>query len=85
MNLAMPPRLEPENIVPPEWVALALVASGLTQADLARALPMTTTTVNRWVRGRQHVSQARWRAILSACGLPPDWRPEGRPKLRASH
>jgi DNA-binding transcriptional regulator YdaS (Cro superfamily) len=77
MHPTVPPPIDPEDIIPAVWVELALVASGLTQAELARRLGMSTTTMNRWVRGRAPISKGRWVSVKAVLRLPADWQPKG--------
>ncbi len=37
---------------------------GLTQEDLAHAIGVTTSTLNRWENGRQRPSALAWRAVV---------------------
>ena len=63
--------------VEPSVVRAARLSVGLTQQELAERLGVHSQTVSDRERGVQAVSKETWLAIVSALGLPMDWRPEG--------
>lgn len=69
------PLTPPESTEPGARVVAALAATRVSQAELARRLALSQTTVNRWCRGLAPVSRMAWLAVTQALGLPADWRP----------
>jgi hypothetical protein len=55
----------------------ALKHVGMSQSDLMKRLGVSWPTVNDWARAKAKISWARWLSIVHACGLPPEWEPEG--------
>jgi len=47
--------------------------AGLTQAELAERMGKSQTMVSQAESGAARVSERYVRAVLEACGLPPDW------------
>ena len=73
--LALVPLVDPEQVVPPEFLVSALKETGVKNVALARRIGMDTSTVSNWKTGKTPISQARWIAIKAALGLPPNWEP----------
>lgn len=48
--------------------------AGLSQAQLAKRLGKTQTTVSKSEAGKIQVSEAYVRAVLKACKLPATWK-----------
>jgi len=48
--------------------------AGLTQAELARRVRTSRSTVGRAEAGKTTVAEAYVRRVLKVCGLPPDWK-----------
>ena len=59
---------------------LARETAGLTQQELAARLAKSQAMVSGSESGRVKVGAAYVKAVLRACGLPPDWAP---PKPRS--
>jgi ribosome-binding protein aMBF1 (putative translation factor) len=49
-------------------------AAGLTQAQLARRMRKSQPLISQAESGTARVSERYVRAVLTACGLPADWR-----------
>lgn len=54
-------------------------AAGITQAELAKRIGCSRSMVAGAERGHQRVGAPYVARVLKACGLPKDWRPDGRP------
>jgi DNA-binding transcriptional regulator YiaG len=59
-----------------ESLRLAREAAGLTQAELATRLKKSQPMVSGAESGRVRVGAAYVKAVLRACDLPPDWKPQ---------
>jgi transcriptional regulator with XRE-family HTH domain len=60
--------------------------AGLSQAELAKKLGKAQTTVSQAEAGKIRVSEKYVLGVLSACGLPDDWRaPVYRTRVGASN
>ena len=53
----------------------ARLTADLTQAQLAAKLKKSQAMVSAAENGRVRVGERYVRALLKACGLPPDWKP----------
>jgi DNA-binding XRE family transcriptional regulator len=56
----------------------ARMQAGLTQAELARKIKLSQTMVSIAERGLAPILRHHVDHVLKACGLPRDWRPQGR-------
>ena len=60
-------------------LADALRASGLTQAELARAVGLTRGSVNAWMQGRsQHIRAEHLFAVADTLGVEARWLATGK-------
>jgi ribosome-binding protein aMBF1 (putative translation factor) len=79
LRLAMPLEERLKNVlVAPSFahdLRAARLAAGLSQVQLAKRLRRSQTLVSLAENGRVSVGERYIRAVLKACGLPPDWRP----------
>lgn len=57
-----------------EGLRRAREAAGLTQAELAARLKKSQPMVSGAESGRVRVGAGYVKAVLKACGLPPDWK-----------
>jgi transcriptional regulator with XRE-family HTH domain len=77
-DVAAPPgkRRQNRQVIAAAWVRAARDHAGLTQEDLARRLDVTSGTVSKRETGDMKVYVETWLAILNACGLPREWKPQ---------
>ncbi len=62
---------------------LALKQSGLSQAELARAVKTSRTTVNDWLSGKtQDISGERLFLVAQKLDLNPEWLATGKGNIR---
>jgi ribosome-binding protein aMBF1 (putative translation factor) len=72
------PALERVRSVIGQHLRTAREQAKLTQGDLAKKLECSQTMVSLAEKGEKHIGAAYIRRVLSACGLPADWRPNAK-------
>jgi transcriptional regulator with XRE-family HTH domain len=60
----------------------ARVQAGLSQVELAKRMRRSQTLISLAEAGRVSVGERYVLAVLKACGLPPDWKPERTSRTR---
>ena len=60
----MPSNADAVIVLDAEWIRTQRARARLTQMDLAHALGVQVSTINRWEQGHAQPSRLAWRALL---------------------